>query len=90
MNGKIWAQHKAANPDKFLGWEPACNCAASGTIPGTVLDPFNGAATVGLVSLQLQRRYIGIELNPEYCKISVDRINMEARQKRLFAASCDS
>lgn len=57
---------------------------------GTILDPFNGAATVGLVSLQLQRRYIGIELNPDYCKISVDRINMEARQKRLFAASFDS
>jgi DNA modification methylase len=32
MNGRIWAEHKAANPDKFLGWQPACECAATGTI----------------------------------------------------------
>jgi DNA modification methylase len=53
-------------------------------VGGTVLDPFNGSATVGLVSLQLQRQYLGIELNPEYCELSVKRIGMEARQKRLF------
>lgn len=75
---------------KTVGWERTCECDEARVSPCTVLDPFNGAATVGLVSLQLQRRYIGIELNPEYCKISVDRINMEARQKRLFSASCDS
>lgn len=75
---------------KTVGWERTCECDEARVSPCTVLDPFNGAATVGLVSLQLQRRYIGIELNPEYCKISVDRINMEARQKRLFAASGDS
>jgi len=75
---------------KTVGWERTCECDEARVSPCTVLDPFNGAATVGLVSLQLQRRYIGIELNPDYCKISVDRINMEARQKRLFAASGDS
>jgi DNA modification methylase len=53
-------------------------------VGGTVLDPFNGSATVGLVALQLQRQYLGIELNPEYCELSVKRISMEARQKRLF------
>jgi DNA modification methylase len=53
-------------------------------VGGTVLDPFNGSATVGLVSLQLQRQYVGIELNPDYCELSVKRIGMEARQKRLF------
>lgn len=52
---------------------------------GTVLDPFNGAATVGLVALNLQRKYLGIELNPEYCELSVKRIDGVARQKRLFA-----
>lgn len=31
-----------------------------------ILDPFNGAATTGLVSLRLRRRYLGVELNPEY------------------------
>lgn len=31
-----------------------------------VLDPFFGVGTVGLVARQLRRRFVGIELNPEY------------------------
>jgi DNA modification methylase len=33
---------------------------------GVVLDPFSGSATTGMVAQQLGRRYIGIDLNPEY------------------------
>jgi len=40
---------------------------------GVVLDPFNGAGTVGVVALKHSRKYLGIELNPEYCKITLDR-----------------
>lgn len=57
---------------------------------GTILDPFNGAATVGLVALQLQRQYLGIELNPDYCELSVKRIDGVARQKRLFAGNYET
>lgn len=39
-----------------------------------VLDPFSGSGTVGVVALKHFREYIGIELNPEYASISVDRI----------------
>lgn len=42
---------------------------------GTVLDPFGGAATTGLVAKKFGRNYIGIELNPEYIKISERRLN---------------
>ena len=42
---------------------------------GTVLDPFNGAGTTGLVSLQHNRNYVGIELNPEYTAMSIERLN---------------
>lgn len=42
---------------------------------GTVLDPFNGAGTTGLVALQNNRQYIGIELNPEYVKIAEKRLS---------------
>jgi site-specific DNA-methyltransferase (cytosine-N4-specific) len=43
-----------------------------------VLDPFSGAGTTCLVARKLQRRYIGIELNPEYVKMSEKRIWNEA------------
>jgi DNA modification methylase len=42
---------------------------------GTVLDPFSGAGTTGLVSLQHNRNYVGIELNPDYTAMSVERLN---------------
>lgn len=41
---------------------------------GTVLDPFFGAGTTGLVADRLQRNCIGIELNPEYAEIARQRI----------------
>jgi len=39
-----------------------------------VLDPFLGAGTTGLVALALQRRFVGIELNPEYVAIAERRL----------------
>lgn len=41
---------------------------------GTVLDIFMGSGTTAIVALQLDRKYLGIELNPEYIKIAQDRI----------------
>lgn len=50
-------------------------CIAAGCRPGgTVLDPFSGAATTGLAALQLGRRYVGIELNPEYNRLARSRL----------------
>jgi DNA modification methylase len=45
---------------------------------GVVLDPFNGAGTTGLVSLSNGRRYVGIELNPDYAEISMRRFGLMA------------
>ncbi len=44
------------------GWQTSCSCSAP-PVPCTVLDPFNGAGTTGLVALRLGRSYVGIELN---------------------------
>lgn len=41
---------------------------------GTVLDPFNGSGTTGIACKLEGFNYIGIELDPEYCKISEARI----------------
>jgi DNA modification methylase len=43
----------------------------------TVLDPFLGSGTVGLVAQRHNRRWVGCELNPEYAKIAETRISKE-------------
>jgi len=45
---------------------------------GTVLDPFFGAGTTGLVAQRHNRRWIGCELNPEYAEIARKRIQAES------------
>jgi DNA modification methylase len=42
---------------------------------GTVLDPFFGAGTVGVVAKKLGRNYVGIELNSQYIQIAERRID---------------
>jgi DNA modification methylase len=44
---------------------------------GTVLDPFGGAGTTGLVADRLGRNAILIELNPEYAEIAERRLNAD-------------
>lgn len=45
---------------------------------GTVLDPFFGAGTTGLVADRLRRDCIGIEINPDYAEIARRRIDNES------------
>ena len=61
-----------------------CGCN-SGWDKGIVLDPFIGSGTTGLVAKQLGRDFIGIELNPDYCKLAEERLkNLDSgiNQKR--------
>ena len=65
--------HYAAYPPKLV--EP---CLLAGCPEGgIVLDPFFGSGTTGMVAKQLNRHYIGIELNPEYAKLAEARIGGE-------------
>ena len=51
-------------------------CILAGSSPGgIVLDPFIGSGTTAMVSLQLGRKYLGCELNREYEKLQIERIN---------------
>lgn len=52
-----------------------------------VLDPFLGSGSTAIAAKRLGRHYIGIEVNPKYCKISEDRLidkNNFLQQKTLF------
>ncbi|MGI6411466.1 MAG: DNA-methyltransferase [Bacteroidales bacterium] len=41
----------------------------------TILDPFTGSGTTGVVAKRLKRNFIGFELSPEYFEIAKNRIN---------------
>jgi len=64
-----------SNVEFHKGWQPTCNCETDETEAGTVLDPFAGSGTVGVVAKQLFRRFVGIELNPKYIELLKYRIN---------------
>jgi DNA modification methylase len=60
-----------------LGWSPSCSCNAA-VVPCTVLDPFGGAGTTGLVADRLQRNAVLIELSPAYANMAEGRIKGDA------------
>jgi DNA modification methylase len=43
-------------------------------VGGTVLDPFSGSATTGMVALREGRNYVGCDLNPDYLPLAVNRV----------------
>ena len=62
--------HFAAYPPKL-----AETCIKAGCPKGgVVIDPFLGSGTTAAVAKSLDRRYIGIELNIEYCALARARI----------------
>jgi len=86
---------------KTTGWKPTCICNVAypdtvlasddlayiphNPVPCTVLDPFMGAATTGVVALENNRQFIGIELNKKYVKeIAEPRLRNIKHQQSLF------
>lgn len=54
-------------------------CILAGSKVGdTILDPFNGSGTTGVVALSHQRDYIGIELNADYVAMARRRLQAVA------------
>lgn len=68
--GKCREAHFAVFPEKLI--EP---CVVAGSAKGgIVIDPFFGSGTTGIVALSTGRRFIGIEINPEYCLLAQKRL----------------
>ena len=65
--------HYAAYPPKLVETCLLAGCPKD----GVVLDPFMGSGTTGMVAKQLDRHYVGIELNPEYKELAEARIGGE-------------
>lgn len=51
---------------------------------GTVLDCFSGSGSTGVAALKAGRKFIGIERDPHYAGLAMERIRASARQQPLF------
>lgn len=66
--------HFAVFPPQLV--EP---CILAGCpIGGVVLDPFFGSGTTGMVARKLRRKWIGIDINEQYCGMALDRIDTKS------------
>lgn len=83
----VWTVATKPYPEAhFATYPPALiePCILAGSEPGdTVLDPFAGSGTTGMVAMKHGRRFVGCELNPEYAAMAERRIAKEA--DHLFA-----
>ncbi len=70
-------QHPTQKPVTLMEW-------CIGFLPDakTILDPFTGSGTTGVASIKTGRKFIGIELEEEYCKIAARR--MQEAENHLF------
>jgi site-specific DNA-methyltransferase (cytosine-N4-specific) len=75
----VWDIHTRPYPEAHFATFPqalAEPCIELGSRPGElILDPFIGSGTTGVAALKLNRRFIGIELNPSYLEIAAHRLN---------------
>ena len=55
----------------------------SSTNAQLVLDPFMGSGTTAIAANKLGRKYLGIEISPEYCEYAEDRIQTESKQAQI-------
>lgn len=74
----VWMINTEPFPEAhFATFPPALvePCILAGSQAGdTILDPFFGSGTVGVVCLQQRRTFIGIELKEEYAEIAKRRL----------------
>ena len=78
----VWSINTEAFPEAHFATFPSAlvaPCILAGSATGdSVLDPFFGSGTVGAVSVNHQRKFVGIELNPEYVEIAERRLGWKA------------
>jgi site-specific DNA-methyltransferase (adenine-specific) len=66
---KMYSNHPTQKPIELLK-RIIASCSNEND---TVLDPFNGSGTTGIVSIILRRKYIGIDKDPSYLEMTKKR-----------------
>lgn len=78
--------HPTQKPEKLM----AKLILASSHTGDVVLDPFLGSGTTSVVAKKLDRQYIGIEKNEDYCCLAEKRLALADRDRRIqgYAEGC--
>lgn len=83
--GDIWETpqemkngHPAPFPVKLI------DKIVSSTTSNIILDPFMGSGTTAISALNFKRKYIGIDISPEYCQKAEERIKNHTAQSKLL------
>jgi len=70
-------QGSMQNIYKDMGLQKQCDCQTNETKGGTVLDPFAGSGTTGIVAANHNCNSVLLELNEEYIELAKDRIKKQ-------------
>jgi site-specific DNA-methyltransferase (adenine-specific) len=65
-----WNKHPAIYPESIIS-EIIKLLSCKGSV---ILDPYMGSGTTGASAKKLGRHFIGVDINPEYCDIAIQRI----------------
>ncbi len=71
--------HPTQKPEKLI----AKLILASSNPGDIVLDPFLGSGTTSVVAKKLGRRYVGIEIDEEYCCLAEKRLELAERDRSI-------
>jgi DNA modification methylase len=66
--------HPTVKPVELMRWLVRLGCPPG----GIVLDPFAGSGSTGIAALHEQRRFVGIEREPDYLRIARARLEQAA------------
>ena len=72
-------EHPTQKPEKLL----AKIILASSDKGDLIFDPFLGSGTTSVVAKKLDRQYLGIERELDYCLIAEKRLKLAAKEKRI-------
>jgi site-specific DNA-methyltransferase (adenine-specific) len=64
--------HPTQKPEKLI----AKLILASTNVGDIVFDPFMGSGTTAVVAKKLKRKFVGVEINKEYCCMALKRLRI--------------
>ncbi len=83
-HGDVWEFAQEMNNDNPAPFPVALiDRIISSTHAQIIMDPFSGSGTTAVVASGLGRNFIGIELSPEYCEKSKERIERNKKHSEI-------